>query len=180
MQLPHCVTASQKVENMVNFLRVAPPGNVVEIGVYLGGVIGTLASVAPERSCYGYDTFEGMPTPSPLDNFHKEGDFAVDFTSVQKALAGLKNVVLVKGMYPASDTIKPSPIALAHVDVDIYKCTYAAFCYLSPFMAAGGRIYCDDAFTPFCHGATLSVCEFCYIFSKVPKLDNGNHLYIEY
>ncbi len=91
-------------------------------------------------------------------------------------MSGLENVTLVKGYFPASDAdILSAPIAMAHVDVDLYRSTLRAFEHLAPLMAPGGRIYCDDAFVNTCDGATLAFCEFCGTSKRVPRFDNGGH-----
>ena len=82
---------------------------------------------------------------------------------------------MIKGLYPESDTIKPKPIALAHVDVDLYWSTYNAFCHLKPLMAQGGRIYCDDAFCRGSHGATIAMCRFAHEQSMPILLDKIAH-----
>jgi O-methyltransferase len=146
---------------MENFLAFAPDGCVVEVGVYQGGSLYYLASRFPNRMFYGYDTFEGMPEACAEDNYHRQGDFLSSLEYVTDAVSGLGNVHLVKGCYPESDTIHPQPIALAHVDVDLYSSTLNSLRHLWPLITPGGRIYCDDAFVNTCAGATKAFLQFC-------------------
>ena len=174
-------TAPHKADQMRYFLATtAPVGVIVEIGVWKGGFLAWIANLFPDRKIYGYDTFAGMPKESNLDNFHKEGDFMTTLQAVQCNLLPYPNITLIQGIYPQSDIIKPSPIALAHVDVDLYQSTYQAFCHLKPFMAHGGRIYCDDAFAPTCQGATIAMEQFAKEQSMPLLLDGSDHGYFQF
>lgn len=165
------IAADVKMASMVRFLQNAPMGCIVEVGTYEGGSLVYLAEKFPSRQFYGYDTFTGIPTTCNLDNYHKAGDFRTSFQFVQNNLARFSNIKLIEGVYPTSDSIKPSPIALAHVDVDVYQSTYDSFNHLAPLMAKGGRIYCDDAFVGTCEGATLAVCRYCYENLKAVRVN---------
>jgi len=175
----------RKLRNLIDFLFVGPKGYIVEVGVFKGGSIGTLAKCFPKRRFYGYDTFEGIPQHCQLDNIHRKGNFFSDYNKVKRALIPFKNITLIKGIYPESDSIKPQPIALAHVDVDIYKSTLESFFHLTPLMAKGGRIYCDDAFVPSCEGATIALKEYCSKFNFKYNFDSKNkphikHAYVQF
>lgn len=173
------ITSQAKLENMCRFLPEAPEGCVVEVGLYKGGSLRHLASKNPSRQCYGYDTFAGLPDAGGRDNIHKGGDFTATLEEVQDNLSGLDNIRLIEGRYPES-AMDHRPIALAHVDVDLYDSTYAAFLHLAPMMAPGGRIYCDDAFVGSCEGATMAACRFCHETGKQPSMDTGGHFYVQF
>lgn len=161
---------------MSRFIRTAPSGIIVEVGVWKGGSLRYLAENHPDRTFFGFDTFEGMPPTCNLDNHHKQGDFSdTSFEAVRAALADLPNVTVVKGHFPESDMTGNLPIAMAHVDVDIYESTLSTFRHLSPRMVPNGRIYCDDAFQSTCEGATLAMCLFAAQTSHVPQFDLGSH-----
>lgn len=174
-------TSDNKLNNMHRFLTTAPPGIVVEIGVWKGGSLRFLAEQHPDRQFIGFDTFEGMPKTSPKDNHHKQGDFGdTSFEAVTEALADLPNVTLIKGVFPecraaALNDQSPPSIALAHVDVDIYESTLNAFRYLRPHMVTGGRIYCDDAYQDTCQGATLALNQFSAEIGLIPVFDPDRH-----
>lgn len=180
MSTPRPVTQGTRLENMATFLRRAPAGPVVEVGVFEGGSLAWLAQKFPQRSFIGYDTFEGMPDACQFDNFHRGGDFMASYDQVRQTLIRFENVQIVKGKYPEADTILPDGIALAHVDVDIYQSTLRAFEHLRERMAPGGRVYCDDAFQPTCDGATLAVCEFAAKYQRVARLDAFGHVYFQF
>jgi len=156
-----------KAQAMLDFARTAPDGAIVEVGVFMGGSLRWLARSG--RQCYGYDTFAGMPfLCKPEIDDHHGGDFPVERREVIKSMADLPNVMLIPGVYPGSDYICPQPVALAHVDVDLYESTLSALRHLWPLMAKGGRIYMDDVFTETCRGATMAMCEFAVDCKTVP------------
>jgi O-methyltransferase len=168
----------QRLDNLKAFLRVAPPGAVVEVGTYWGGTLRRLAVACPDRQCYGYDTFTGMPVASGKDNHYKEGDLQVDYDSVLTTMTGVGNVVLVRGLYPWSDYLRPCPVALAHIDVDIYSSTINAMRWIYDLMCPGGRIYCDDAGESECEGATAAMQEFSGEKGLTIEMDPDWHQYL--
>jgi hypothetical protein len=172
---PRPVTAPHKLANMERWLKEAPPGPVVEVGVFQGGSLIHLAEMFPDRHFYGYDTFEGMPPACGVDNHHRVGDFTASFDSVRTACAKLPNITLTKGRYPDSDTIRPQGVAMAHVDVDIYESTRDTIEHLMALMAPRSRLYCDDAWVDSCHGATIAMCEVAARHKMFPKFDHGWH-----
>lgn len=165
----------QKLLNMVKWLKSAPPGPVVEVGVFEGGSLFYLASQFPDRQFYGFDTFEGHPAVTSIDTHQRAGNFAADFTVVQKALSRLKNVTLVKGRFPHSDAIQPQNIALATVDVNLYESTRDTIDHLIPLMGPQSRLYCNDAWADNCNGATIALCEVAAKHRMHPVFDEGWH-----
>jgi O-methyltransferase len=169
-------TSDGRLQNMHRFIELAPPGIIIEVGVWQGGSLRYLAERHSDRTFFGFDTFSGMPEVGPLDNFHNAGDFGdTSFEMVSGALADLPNVTLVRGLFPESDITGSQPIAMVHVDVDIYRSTLDAFRHLAPRIVSGGRIYCDDAFQHTCEGATLALCQFATETHRVPQFDLGSH-----
>lgn len=75
-----------------------------------------------KRLCL-FDTFEGMPDADPDKDFHKQGDFADTSLAAVKRLVGHEDLVsYYAGVIPDSfSALESSQIALAHIDVDIYK-----------------------------------------------------------
>ncbi|MFO0277736.1 MAG: TylF/MycF/NovP-related O-methyltransferase [Planctomycetota bacterium] len=177
---PNPVTGQQKLANMQSFLRDAPAGDVVEVGVYEGGSLAWLASRFPWRRFLGFDTFAGLPAPTPRDNHHRVGEFAADFANVQRRLAELHNVSLHRGVFPGSAGALRGPLALVHVDVDLFEGTLASLRHVAPLMAPGGRVYCDDALWQDCEGATLAVCAFASETGRPFRLDPALHVYFQF
>jgi O-methyltransferase len=147
---------------MVRWLHASGvTGAVVEVGVFEGGSLAYLARQSPDRPVYGYDTFAGLPEHTYLDNRHGAGEFRAGEDGVRRALAQYPNVTLTTGSYPESDRFPPSPVAMAHIDVDLYRPTLEALEHLWPLLATGGRVYAGDAFWPGCRGATVALAQFC-------------------
>lgn len=169
-------TGDGRLHNMSRFIETAPPGVIIEVGVWKGGSLRFLAEQHPDRQFFGFDTFEGMPEVCDLDNHHKAGDFGnTSFEAVRDALMDLPNVTLVKGYFPDSDITGDQPIAMVHCDVDLYESTLNTFRHLGPRIVPNGRMYCDDAFQSTCEGATLALCQFAAETKRIPQFDLGSH-----
>lgn len=148
-----------KLSNLLSELAKAPAGDVVELGVYMGGALEAMAKAAPDRLMYGFDTFEGMPAELWREGEpHGVGDFGdTSFDAVKERMPD--NVILVRGIFPDStDGIEPS-IALAHVDFDWYESTKAAIEWLLPRMVEGGVIVFDDWEWKHCPGVKRAIDE---------------------
>jgi hypothetical protein len=99
------------------------PGLCLEFGVYQGGSITACAKRYPDRTFYGFDSFEGFPDDGRRD---WDQDFAV-----AKLPEVPTNVKLIRGWF--SDTLPPfldahpEPIAFINIDCDIYSSTSDVF-----------------------------------------------------
>lgn len=153
------------------------PGAIVECGVGKGRSLAILAFLAEtekkDRVVWGFDSFEGFPEVSTHDasvRNPKQGDWAG--TSVQDmtiildtaGLAGYRakgNISLVKGFF--EDTVPHydgGPIALLHVDCDLYDSYMVVLKQLFPFVAKGGVVLFDEYGSDKWPGATKAVDEF--------------------
>jgi len=149
------------------FLPHLPLGHIVEFGAFRGGNAIFLAYVArhllPGVKIYALDTFAGMPeTDGDIDQ-HSAGDFAdVDLAELRAYCEriGLDNIEFVPGLF--EDT-SPSllerigPIALAHIDCDIYTAVCYSYEAVKNRMIPGGYMVFDDATVSSCLGATEAV-----------------------
>jgi O-methyltransferase len=119
-------------------------GVVVELGVYQGGSLKAMAEVVPEKTCYGFDTFEGQPAASwRQGDVHQPGEFGD--TSLEAVRAAMPaNVVLLPGRFPETAASFGRTICFAHVDMDLEQSTQDAIEWLKPRMVAGGIIVFDD------------------------------------
>lgn len=146
------------------------PGDVVECGVWRGGSAMLCALVLScrgqkERTIYLYDTFAGMPPPSPRDR-RRSGKLAMEewqkrqrgpynewcyapLEEVQRNMATTSyppdKLVYVKGK--VEDSIPgttPSQIALLRLDTDWYSSTYHELVHLYPLLTPGGVLIVDD------------------------------------
>lgn len=159
------ITRSLYVEN----LRVARmyageiEGNVVECGVWRGGMSAGLARILGDRrKYYLFDSFEGLPAAREIDgaaakewqedknsktyydNCKAEIGFAE--SAMRKTGASFE---LIKGWF--SDTLPtfalPGRIALLRLDGDWYESTMDCLTHLYPKVARKGVIIIDDYFT---------------------------------
>ncbi len=144
-------------------------GHVAEFGAYRGGnamfMARVLQRVRPGARVYAFDTFAGMPRTDPSIDAHQAGDFAdVDLDELRSAAAGagLDNLEFVQGLF--EDTVAPwlvghGPVALAHIDSDIYSAIATSYDAVKPHMVPGGYFVFDDATVASCLGATEAVEE---------------------
>jgi len=95
------------------------PGAILEFGVATGRSINHLARLCPDRKIYGFDSFQGLPEDW-TDDF-RQGHFNQNAPRVRD------NVKLVPGLF--QDTLQDflstldEPIALIHIDCDLYTST---------------------------------------------------------
>src|SRR5262249_18185582 len=98
--------------------RIPAEGLILEFGVWRGNSIRNIAAQLPDRQVFGFDSFEGLTEPWV---FAPAGEFA----DVERLPEVPSNVTLIKGMF--QDTLPrfaqehPGPIALLHVDSDLYS-----------------------------------------------------------
>jgi len=166
------------------------PGDVVECGVWRGGMSGGMASLlGPARRYWLFDSFEGLP-----DAGAKDGDEAVryqqdrdsphfyDNCSAPQAAAeeamsrsGAPDVHVVKGWF--DDVLPGFPadrsIAVLRLDGDWYESTMCCLRNLYPRMVQGGMIIIDDYYC--WDGASRAVHDFLSetgVPDRVSQFDN--------
>jgi hypothetical protein len=124
---------------------VSNDGIVAEFGVNTGGTINHIAKTMPARKVHGFDSFQGLPEAWQGYNLDA-GHF-----SRQGRLPRVRgNVTLHPGWF--DDTLPPfvkslsKPIALLHVDCDIYSSTRTVFQHLKNHIVPGTVIVFDEFF----------------------------------
>jgi len=132
------------LNELIESARRAPPGDLIEVGVYQGGSAAGLAEVAREqgRRLFLFDTFTGMPHADPEVDVHRVGDFAD--TSLERVQQAIPEAICVPGVFPESLVPELGPIAVAHIDCDQYASVLACCRTLGPLMAEGGMMVFDD------------------------------------
>lgn len=118
-------------------------GFVAEFGVASGSTINHLARLFPEHRIYGFDVFSGLP--ETWRTGFATGAFA------QRALPSVAaNVELVVGLFeqtlPAFVRDHSGPVALMHVDCDLYSATKTIFAQLGSRLRAGSVVVFDEFF----------------------------------
>jgi Macrocin-O-methyltransferase (TylF) len=121
-------------------------GIVAEFGVNQGGTINFIGRKLPKHEIHGFDSFEGLPE-SWSGNQMEAGSFN-NGGRMPKVPA---NVQLHKGWFSDSlpkwsPTNKDKPIALLHVDCDLYSSTVTIFDHLEKQIVPGTVIVFDEYF----------------------------------
>ena len=146
--------------------REAIAGDVVECGVWRGGNIIMARKLAPERTCWLFDTFAGMTAPTELDRkpngFSALDSFraktaarpwsAVSVNEVRLYLAEtgtLDDERLRFVVGPVEATLLdpahiPERIALLRLDTDWHASTAIELAVLYPRLVPGGFLIVDD------------------------------------
>jgi O-methyltransferase len=149
-------------------------GDIWECGVYQGGTAFMMARVLKNHGAWKklflFDTFEGMPSSDSRKDLHKKGDFAdTSLESVAEYIKEEEVCIFRKGYIPDSFLgLESRKIALAHIDVDIYKSVIDCLEFIWPRLSFGGFIIFDDYGFPTCPGARTAVDEFFHAKAFYP------------
>ncbi len=135
-------------------------GDIVECGVGRGRSLLCLAHSVRSRNdgrcLWGFDSFEGFPTPSEEDmstRAPKKGQYAVPIKAVDSMLRDYlqdeqflrSRVTLVKGFFDETlDKLPASAISLLNLDVDLYDSYRTCLAKLWPRLSPGGIVTFDE------------------------------------
>lgn len=126
-------------------------GFFLELGVATGRTINFIAALNPQKSIYGFDSFEGLPEDwVRADVTVLKGAFAAHKNDFAPPV--LTNVTLFKGNFAdvlpefKSKILKDAPIAFLHVDCDIYESTKGALDILASNIKEGTIIVFDELY----------------------------------
>lgn len=186
------------------------PGNIVECGVGRARsllIISALNFLLDKnegglRQIYGFDSFLGFPEPTPEDESFrnpKKGEwskspsgkylYSIDFIKEVLSKADItideKYITLKKGFFKESLLSYPKePIAILHIDVDLYQSHKIVLENLYDKVSIGGIIVFDDIMAqnepqPF-PGAKIAVKEFLgNDFNSLKVSVGGNYYYVK-
>jgi O-methyltransferase len=146
------------------------PGDIVECGVGRGRSLLILTAInyilskeeGGQRTVFGYDSFEGFPAPSkqdattrnpqkgewsksPSGKYTYSPEFIQQVLNVADIPLDKMRVIIKKGFF--SDSLKSHPdrpIALLHIDGDLYQSCLDALVYLYPKVSKGGIVIFDE------------------------------------
>lgn len=154
------------------------PGDVCEFGVASGACSAFIANEirASDKRLWLFDSFEGLPAPSPKDvllhDIHNrgsmaayQGDMAYPPTRVQARLAAVDFPPARARIVPGfiEQTIAradlPAQVSFAYIDFDFYEPILTALRWLAGRMPPGGVVIVDD-YGFFSAGAQAAVDEF--------------------
>lgn len=150
------------INNLVRIINKKQiPGDIVECGIWKGGMSVYLAYAFPDRNCWALDSFQGFES---LDNCkydprgiveerHKDGVWIAPEELVRNSFAemGLKEengIHFLAGW--VNDTTDPATcpiekIALLRIDVDAYSATLVVLENLYDKVVPGGFVIFDDS-----------------------------------
>lgn len=149
-------------------------GHIWECGVYKGGTAAMMADllrdVRPSKKLFLFDTFEGMPETDPDRDWHSAGDFSDTSLEAVRSYVGHGDLCLIrKGFIPETFAgLEEERIALAHIDLDIYRSIRDSLQFIWPRVTFGGFVILDDYGFPSCPGARAAVDEFFAADTCVP------------
>lgn len=126
------------------------PGDIAEVGVYMGGSAKIICSAKGDKTLHLFDTFEGLPKVDEIDMVWPfyEGKFAASFDDVKNYLKCDKNIHFYKGIFPdTSDPVKDTKFSMVNLDVDCYESTKLSLEFFYPRMSPGGIILSHDYMT---------------------------------
>jgi O-methyltransferase len=138
-------------------------GEFWECGVFRGGTARLLADVIEQSRrdivLRLFDTFGGMPETDPTYDIHRAGDFRdVSMKDVEKVVGRRSFVRFHPGVIPQTFSQVPTAgIALAHIDLDIYRSILDCLDHVYPRLMAGGFAVFDDYGFSSCPGARAAV-----------------------
>ena len=158
-------------ELVIRALEEDVPGDLVETGVWRGGVIILMRAILAaygdeERRIWACDSFEGLPD-ADVDRYPADSEFVEPASSEgdlnRQVLEGLAvplervkanvarydllddRVIFLKGWF--RDTLPSAPIdhiSVLRVDGDLYESTVDTLTHLEPKVSAGGFVIIDD------------------------------------
>lgn len=131
--------------------QVSIDGAILEMGVCTGKTINFIAGLNPQKQIHGFDSFEGLPEDwVRKDATYKKGTFALKNPNRLPSI--LNNVEIYPGWF--KDTLpkfkekilKKTPIALLHIDCDLYSSTKDTFDNLKDNIVEGTIIAFDELY----------------------------------
>lgn len=145
-------------------------GDILEMGVALGGSAILLAELMGARRFLGYDVFARIPAPSEADGEDAHARFAKIAAGESRGLGGEtyygyrtdllsevtesfrrfghavdgEKISLVEGLFEDTLPETGSPVALAHIDCDWHDPVALCLERIGPRVSPGGYIILDD------------------------------------
>ncbi len=120
---------------------ISPSGLILEFGVYRGNSIRFIGEQVNSRLVFGFDSFEGL---NEAWGFMPRGAFA----DVHQLTQIPQNVTLIKGWFdqtlPGFLEEHAGPVALVHIDSDLYSSCSYVLSTLSPRLISGSVIVFDE------------------------------------
>jgi hypothetical protein len=148
----YTLVRDEEIASLQDFLRIAPPGDVVVCGSFRGGDVMALWEADRMRRFVVVDSFEGLPMPGPGDagGVHRPGEFSVGGVHryfLNFAEAGYPPPEEAYGLFISAESlraVRPRPTALVFLDLDLYQPTIDCIAYFWDMLVPGGRMFTHD------------------------------------
>jgi hypothetical protein len=133
--------------------RVGLPGALVDCGVWNGGSTILMASGAPHREVWAFDSFAGLPEPKQLDGRESEGLAGELVGSEHKLREGFERFANPARLHVRAgwfdDTLSPAAheigaVAILHCDGDWFESVLLTLEVMYPLVSPGGFVVIDD------------------------------------
>jgi O-methyltransferase len=181
---PYTMVGRKRLEALYRLAREIDShgiaGDIVECGTCNGGTAAVLGSAGLiknlQRRLWLFDSFAGLPNPSPLDGSKAQsftGKLVGSIARVKEILehvqVPMERVQIVPGWFQDTFPIVEIPrIALLHIDADWYDSVRLALNRFYGFVQPGGYIVFDDY--GFWEGCKKAVDEYLDGLDLPPKL----------
>ncbi len=125
-------------------------GSFAEVGVYRGHMSSFIHSLAPERTYYLFDTFQGFPKGDLEPGVAEDNRFQdTSIDTVLRAIGDTRNIVIRQGYVPETlQGLESERFAFVLLDLDLYNPTVASLEFFYPRMAVGGYLAVHDYNNP--------------------------------
>ncbi|MFA7159561.1 MAG: class I SAM-dependent methyltransferase [Kiritimatiellia bacterium] len=128
-------------------LKSGHDGLWVEFGVWRGESINYIAKLAPHKTIYGLDSFEGLPVDWSQGQT-KDAVISADYFKMYRLPRVRKNVRLIKGWFdktlPVLMQDSRKHLSFIHIDSDVYKSAKTIFDIGGKHIAPGTVIVFDE------------------------------------
>jgi O-methyltransferase len=160
------------------------PGDVLEIGVWRGGTAGILASKLPEKTIFLADTFAGVVKASEWEHYQDAAHADTSIEIVERLLTDrlqASNYRILRGSFPedTGEMLGDRPLALVHIDVDVYLSAKDAYNHVWDQVVPGGVVVFDDyGFLSACSGIRRLIQEISNDRDKLFIHNLNAHAYV--
>lgn len=128
--------------------RNSIPGVFAELGVYRGETSKIIHELAPEKTFYLFDTFEGFHQ-NDLNGKEDDRFKDTDIELVKRNLGNPDNIIFKKGYFPeTANDLDEKLFSFVMLDVDLYQPTMEGLKFFYTKMAEGGYIFVHDYNSP--------------------------------
>jgi hypothetical protein len=169
----HTLLDHPRLANLWNYAQLVGPGAFLEVGSLRGGsalhLCHAIAAGATPRPFHCFDPFEtgGFTALTPDDELFRLDDFLdTSYARVRQLLAPFPFAHVHRGFFPAAaENLNLGPIALCHLDVDVYLATCESLAWLRTRLAPRSAILIDDV-NRRCRGVDRALAEFTAAFPE--------------